>query len=392
MKISKRKTAMKTTIPLVLAALLPAAMMLQACEKRSHSDAEPSAQSTQHGDHAEGAGHGEHAVWLTSPKRQDTTITQAYVCRIKSCRHIAIRALAGGYLQPISVKEGQRVRAGEPLFEIMPTLYQARLEAERAEAQAARIEYENTKKLVADNVVSSQELAIAEAKLNRADARARLAEAELNFASIRAPFDGIIDRLEEQQGSLVDEGDTLTTLSDNSMMWTYFNVPEARYLEYVSEESRLGEGHAIELELANGRKFPHRGSIGAIEADFDNETGNIAFRADFPNPDFLLRNGQTGKVLIHHTVRDALLIPQRATFSLLAKRYVYVVDAEGIVRQREIGIDQELEDVFIVKTGLAESDRIVLEGIAEVQDGQRLEHFEVLPADKALLNQKVYAE
>ena len=382
---------MKINRPLVLALLLPVAL-LAACEKRSHTDAEASAQDTPHGAHPGQADHGEHAIWLTSPLRRDATVTQAYVGRIKSCRHIEIRTLAGGFLKPIMVKEGQRVRAGELLFEIVPAVYQARLEAERAEARAARIEFDNTKKLVEDSVVSEQELSIAEAKLNRADARARLAEAELSFTSIRAPFDGIIDRLEAQHGSLVDEGDVLTTLSDNSVMWTYFNVPEARYLEYVSEAGKLDERNAIELELANGQKFPQRGSIGAIEADFDNKTGNIAFRADFPNPELLLRNGQTGKVLIHRTVRDALLIPQRATFSLLAKRYVYVVGDDGVVRQREIVVDHELEDIFAVRSGLAEDDRIVLEGIAEVRDGQRLDHFEIRPPDQALSNQKLYTE
>ena len=115
------------------------------------------------------AGHGGHDIWLTSPRRQDTTITQEYVCRIMSCRHITIRPLASGFLQPITVKEGQRVKAGDELFQIVPAVYQARLEADRSEAEAARIECANTRKLVEDNVISAQELAIAEAKLGQAE-------------------------------------------------------------------------------------------------------------------------------------------------------------------------------------------------------------------------------
>ena len=83
-------------------------------------------------------------------------------------------------------------------------------------------------------MVSQNEVALFEAKLAKAQAKAKLAEAELNFTKVKAPFDGIVDRLHEQQGSLIKEGDILTTLSDNSVMWVYFNVPEARYLEYMA--------------------------------------------------------------------------------------------------------------------------------------------------------------
>ncbi len=111
-------------------------------------------------------------------------------------------------------------------------------------------------------------------------------------------------------------------------MWVYFNVPEARYLEYMADPEQDKEEQKIELVLANGNKFPQTGKIGAIEANFNNETGNIPFRADFPNPDGLLRHGQTGNVLIHRTLKNALVIPQRATFEILDKQYVYVVDKD----------------------------------------------------------------
>ncbi len=372
--------------------LLLGVLSLPGCDRGAHSTDQPAGHGAEHGESTGHAGHGGHDIWLTSPRRQDTTITQEYVCRIMSCRHITIRPLASGYLQPITVKEGQRVKAGDVLFQIVPAVYQARLEADRAEAEAARIECTNTRKLVEDNVISAQELAIAEAKLGQAEAKVRLAEVELAFTSVRAPFDGIIDRLEEQHGSLVDEGDALTTLSDNSVMWAYFNVPEARYLEYMAANGEVGSSQEIELLLANGQVFPQRGAIGAIEADFDNETGNIAFRADFPNPEFILRNGQTGKVMIRRSLAGALVIPQRATFSILAKRFVFVVGEDGIAHQREIEVAHELEDIFVIGKGLAEGDRIVLEGIAEIRDGQHLDHVEFHPADAALSNQKRYAE
>ena len=126
--------------------------------------------------------------------------------------------------------------------------------------------------------------------------------------------------------------------------------------------------------LANGNKFQQTGKIGAIEAEFNNETGNIPFRADFPNPDRLLRHGQTGTVLIRRTLNDAIVIPQRATFEILDKRYVYVVDKEDVAHRREIVVQNELEDIFVIKKGVGVDDKIVLEGIRQVRDGEKVEY------------------
>jgi membrane fusion protein (multidrug efflux system) len=147
----------------------------------------------------------------------------------------------------------------------------------------------------------------------------------------------------------------------------------------------------IELMLANGDKFPQTGTIGAIEADFNNETGNIKFRADFKNPESLLRHGQTGTVLIHRPLRNALLIPQRAVFENLHKRYVYVAGKDDVVHQREIVVQYELEDIFVIKDGLDVNDRIVLEGTRQVRDGDKVE-YEFRSPEEVMANQKNHAE
>ena len=332
-----------------------------------------------------------HKIVVTSPVAKDVTSTQTYVCQIHSRRHIEVRALEGGYLEKIEVKEGQAVKEGELMFKILPTLYQAKLDSEAAEAQLAQIEFNNTKKLFEQRVVSPQEVALAQAKLDKANAQVKLAQAELNFTDVKAPFDGIIDRLHEQQGSLIEEGDILTTLSDNDVMWVYFNVPEARYLEYKTEMDQQQHELRVDLELANGETFPQVGKIGAIEADFNNTTGNIAFRADFPNPSGLLRHGQTGTVILSRLEKDAVVIPQRATFEILAKRYAYVVGEDNVVHQREIQIRNELEDVYVIEDGLGVDDKIVLEGIRQVRDGDKVE-FEFVAPEVALNHLKYKAE
>ncbi|RUL83175.1 efflux RND transporter periplasmic adaptor subunit [Tautonia sociabilis] len=340
----------------------------------------------------EGQAHQEHQkIVVTRPQVMDVTITEPYVCQIHSQRHIEVCALESGYLQEILINEGQQVKQGDLLFKILPVLYQARLSAEEAEAQLAELEYSYSKQLADQNVVSSNEVKLAEAKLAKAKARVELARAELNFTNVVAPFDGIVDRLHHQLGSLIAEGDMLTTLSDNSVMWVYFNVPEAAYLAYMSNRAKHGDDERIELKLANGELFPHVGTIGAIEAKFNNETGTIPFRADFPNPDRLLRHGQTGTVLISQVLKDVLVIPQRATFELLDKRYVFVIDDKNVAHQRLITVEHEKDDIYIIQDGLDETENIVLEGVRDVRDGETIS-YEFEDPQTVLSHLKYHAE
>ena len=333
-----------------------------------------------------------HKIVITSPKPMDVTVIQPYVCQIHSRRHINVCALENGYLQEIAVREGQAVKKGDLMFKIVPVLYKAKLDAELAEARLAELEYNNTESLFKRKaVVSQNEVLLFKAKLDRAKAKADLAQAEVNFTEVRAPFDGIVDRQHEQLGSLIKEGDFLTTLSDNSVMWVYFNVTEAQYLEYMAGLKQGNQDQKIELKLANGNKFPQTGKIGAIEAQFNNETGNIPFRADFPNPDGLLRHGQTGSVLISRTLKNALVIPQRATFEVLDKRYVYVVGEDDVVHQREIAVQNELDDIFVINKGLDVNDRILFEGGRQVRDGEKVE-YEFRSPEEVMANQKNHAE
>lgn len=320
-------------------------------------------------------------VVTTGALVRDVTITQPYVCQIHAQRHINICALEIGYLERIKIKEGQSVKESDLLFQVLPTLYKARFDVEAAEVKVASLEFNNTERLFNQKVVSQNELSLQQAKLAKAQAKASLAESELKFTEVRAPFDGIVDRLRQQQGSLVKEGEVLTTLSDNSIMWVYFNVPEARYLDYMAETKGDKDSNTVELLLANGKKFSQKGKIAAIVAKFDNETGNIPFRADFPNPDRLLRHGQTGNVLVNKNLKGATVIPQRATFENLDKRYVLVVGQDGIVKQREVKVLHELEDIFVVQPEAVAGERFVLEGIFQVHDGDRVECEQRDPAE-----------
>lgn len=326
---------------------------------------------------------------VTSPLQKDTSVIRDYVCQIRSIQHIEMRALERGYLEKIFVDEGQYVRKGQMMFQIMPLIYNAEMQKAEAEVNFAEIEYKNTKSLADKNVVSPNELALAKAKLAKANAELSLAKTHLLFTEIRAPFDGIMDLFHVRLGSLVEEGDLLTTLSDNSKMWVYFNVPEAEYLDYKTTEK--AEKTRVKLRMANNQLFNQPGVVETIEADFNNETGNIAFRATFSNPDKLLRHGETGSILMTTPTKQALLIPQKATFEVLDKKYVYVVDKNNEVKSREITLGGELPHIFIVKSGLSKDDKILLEGLRQVHENEKIEYSFARP-DSVISHLDLYAE
>ena len=317
---------------------------------------------------------------VTSTVVIDTAFTKEYVSQIRSIKNIEIRAQEKGYLQNIYVDEGQAVKAGQLLFRIMPKMYEAELLKSQSEAKAAEIELQNAKTLADKNVISKNEQAVAQAKLEQAKAEVAMAKLHLSFTEIRAPFDGTIDRIPKKLGSLIDEGELLTSLSDNSQVYAYFNVSEPEYLAYQTNVKDRGD-NKVSLLLANGDLLKYKGKVEIIESEFDSETGNIAFRAKFPNPDQLLKNGETGKIQMRMPVKNAIVIPQKSTYEIQDKIYVFVVDKNNIVRSREISITGEMPDLYVVKSGLSAGDKILLEGVQKVKDDDKIKYDYVDPKE-----------
>ncbi len=310
---------------------------------------------------------------VTSPIQTDTTIYKEYVAQIHSANHIELRSQEKGYLQKIFVDEGQFVKKGQLMFKLMPAIYEAEVAKARAELNFAEIEYKNTKGLADNNVVSASELALAKAKLDKAKAELQLAQAHLSFTEIHAPFDGIMDKFHTRLGSLIDEGELLTSLSDNSKMWVYFNVGESEYLDYI-QKVKSKEKQKVLLQMANNKLFETSGYVETIEADFNNETGNIACRAAFPNPKGILRHGETGNIMMPVRLRNAIIIPQKSTFDVLDKKYVYIVDEKGMIRSSQITIAQEISHLYIVASGLKPTDKILLEGLGKVKNNEKIKY------------------
>lgn len=317
---------------------------------------------------------------ITNPLMMDTSFTKDYVAEIQSLQNIEIRAKVKGFIESINVDEGQHVSAGQLLFTIRPKEYEAELIKAKANVKKAELELQNVKKLAEKNIVSPNELSLAVAKLDEAKADENLAELYVGYTKIRAPFEGTIDRLKFKMGSLIDEGTLLTTLSNNKSVYAYFNVSEAEYLDY---KSRAKNKNNATLFLANNMPHKYKGQVETIEAEFDKNTGSIAFRAKFPNPELLLKHGETGKVQLSVDLKNVLVIPQKATFEIQDKFYVFVVDANNIVKSRGITIKQKLSNLYVIESGLSVDDKILLEGIQTVKDDDKIK-TEFIAAEKVI--------
>lgn len=319
---------------------------------------------------------------------RDTVLTREYVADIQAVRNVEVRARVKGFLEKIYVDEGQVVKKGQPLFRITDTEYRTQLDRLRAgrsnaaaQAQVATLELDRVRMLTAKDIISKTELDVALAKLRAANATvaeagsgARNAALMLSYTLVRAPFDGVVNREPLKVGSLVDDGTLLTTVTDARDVFAYFNVSEAEYLEFVrtrARESARGTS-PVRLVLADGSLYWPPGRIETVESQFQAGTGAIAFRARFANPERLLKHGATGKVRLANTVADALLVPQKAVFEQQDKNYVYVVDAQGTVHQKNFIPQTRLADFYVVKSGLKAGERIVVEGIQDLRNGARI--------------------
>lgn len=331
---------------------------------------------------------------VVKPIEQNVDYANEYVADIQSVRFVEIRSKVKGYIEAIHVDEGQAVKQGQPLFTLNVQEFEKKLKKAKAAFQssiadlkAAQVELKNVKLLAEKDIISQAELDVARAKVEslRADTEEAKADQELaalniEFSNIKAPFAGTINRIPKKVGSLIDEGEMLTSISDHQNVFAYFNLTEIDYLNRINAGKR--ESDVVELKLADNSLYPYPGKIETIESEFDHATGNIAFRARFPNPDDLLKHGSNAKVVIRKHIENALVIPQKSTFEIQDKLYVYVVDSNNRLKQRNVIPKMRFPHYFVVDSGLTKNDVIVYEGVESLKDGATIQPE---PADLAQL-------
>ena len=316
---------------------------------------------------------------------RDTVIEKSYVADIQALKNVEIRNRVKGFLEHIYVDEGKFVKKGQPLFKINDrefkvklTQAQAALSNAVADAKATEVELGRVRMLVDKKVISKSELDVAQSKLNAdeaivAESRSLVqsAQGQLEYTLVRAPFDGIIDRIPLKSGSLIDEGTLLTSLSDISSIYAYFSFPENEYLQYVRNlKSSPGKtSNKVKLVLADGLDFAHQGAIETVESEIEQSTGSINFRARFPNPQGLLKHGATGKIYISTRADSVVMVPQQSVFDIQDKSYVYILDKDNKLHMRSFIPLTRVSHYYIVKEGLNAGDKVLFEGTQNVSDG-----------------------
>lgn len=329
----------------------------------------------------------EYAVLTVAPT--DRTVPVDYSATIRGRQDIAVYAQVAGKIAQVRVNEGQRVRSGQTLFVIDQVPYKAALQTAEANVAAAKagvataqLTYDSKKELFARNVVSQFDLSTAENHLLTAKAQLAQAEAQhanaannLSYTVVTSPSDGVVGTLPYKVGALVGPSmpQPLTTVSDNSEMYVYFSMTENQLLgltrEYGSIDNTLKSMPDVQLRLSDGSIYDAAGRIEAISGVIDPSTGSVQLRAAFPNAAGLLHSGGSGNVVLPHTRRQSIVVPQAATFELQDKVYVYKV-VDGKAASAQISVDKISNGrEYIVNSGLAEGDVIVAEGVGLMREG-----------------------
>jgi membrane fusion protein (multidrug efflux system) len=315
-------------------------------------------------------------------------VPKSYVADIQAVQFVEVRSRLEGFVNRIMVDEGEFVKKGQVLFQLtslelteMVNSANARLMQSKAEEKAAQVEFDRLKVLVDKNIITESELELANSKKAVAASAIQEAESALNnartglsYTTIRAPFDGIVDRIPYKLGSLVTSGDLMTNITDISEVFAYYKVTENEYLQFMRDKE-ITESDSVNQEitliLSDGGIYPYKGKLETMEADFEKGTGSIAFRVRFPNPEQLIKHGASGKVLMTSRLDNVYLIPQKSTFDIQDFSYVYLLDENNVVKVRSFKPIQRF-GVFYVTEGFEENDRIIFEGIQMVKDGQKI--------------------
>lgn len=328
---------------------------------------------------------------------QSVEVPQTYIADIQAVQFVEVRSKVEGFVDRIFVDEGQYVKKGQTLFQLSSAEYnemvnsaRANLAKAKAEQTAAKVEMERLQILVNKKIISNSELELAKSK--KAVADSHIAEAEsllksaqtgLSYTTVRAPFDGLVDRIPHKIGSLVTENDLLTSITDISSIFAYYKVNENEYLNFMRDKIESGAdtfSEQLTLILSDGEKYAQKGKLETTEGDIESDTGSIGFRVRFPNPDNLIKHGASGKIEMMSKLDEVYLIPQKSTFEIQDFTYVYVVDKDNTVKVRSFKPLQRY-DIYYIADGFQPGDKIVFEGIQQVKDGSKVVPQAVAAAD-----------
>ena len=311
-----------------------------------------------------------------------------YPAIIEGQQNVEIRPKIDGYIERIFVDEGATVKKGQRLFQISAPQYeqevrtaQANIRIAQADVSAAEMEVNKVRPLVEKGIVSKYVLETANFNLEArkaalAQANASLANARTNigYTTVTSPANGVIGIIPYKIGSLVSSNTAqpLTTVSNINTIYAYFALNEKDALD-LSLNIEGAHIPPVTLMLADGSEFPHKGKVETASGLINTETGSIRVRATFPNPQRVVRSGSSGTIRIPANLEAALLVPQRSTFEIQGKKFVFLLDSANKVKSTEIRIrDNSGGRFFVVEDGLKTGDRIIVEGVAGLREGEQV--------------------
>ena len=347
-------------------------------------------------------GDNEYAVRTVQGQNADLQTT--YPATIKGVQDVEIRPKVSGFITKLCVKEGQQVKAGQLLFVIDNVTYaaavrqaKAAVNAAKAQLNTARLTYNNSEKLFKNNVIGSYELQSsknamesAAAQLAQAEAAYVSAKQNLDFCFVTSPANGVIGDLPYRVGALVSASSqqALTTVSNNSTMQVYFSMTEKDLLDMTKTaggiNAAISSYPAVKLQLADGSIYNHPGKVATVSGVIDPTTGTVSMRADFPNPERVLKTGASGSIVVPHTATSAVIVPQDAVVEVQDKHFVYVVGKDNKVKYTPVEINSQNDGKnYIITSGLHIGDRFVVNGVSLLQDGMEIKPLtEAQYADK----------
>ena len=322
---------------------------------------------------------------------RDVPIVSEWLGTTEGSIDAEIRAQVSGYLISRDYREGSRVEAGALLFRIDPrpfqaTLDQARGDLGRAEAarELSRLDVARYTPLVASGAVSRQEYDTAVQRLRSNDAALQSARAavekariELGFSEIRSPIGGVVGVAKRQLGDFVGPTDPepLTAVSQLDPIRVTFQSSEQEYLRFAArfeqavQAGRFDSG-GVEMVLADGSLYPHRGVGYPAGREIDPRTGTITVKADFPNPDQLLRPGQYARVRVTTDLAPgALVVPLRAVQDLQGLAQLTLVGADDEVEVRTVTKGASWGSLQVITQGVSAGERVIVEGMQKVRPG-----------------------
>ncbi|UGU17609.1 efflux RND transporter periplasmic adaptor subunit [Sinomicrobium kalidii] len=312
--------------------------------------------------------------------RKNVVAYKRFPASIEGVVNSDVRAKVSGYIQDVLVDEGENVRKGQTLFRLETQSLSQDAEAAKAQVNVAQVEVNKLVPLVEKGIISNVQLETAKANLAQAKSNYNSITANIGYATIKSPVDGVVSSIPFRRGSLVSATDAnpLTTISSIENVYAYFSMNEKDFISLTRNvggktlDEKAKNLPKVKLLLADGSEYEEEGTIETISGQVDTQTGTVTFRATFPNPSGLLRNGSSGIILVPQRYNDALVVPALSSFEQQGKKFVYIVADNDSIYARSITSQAEVDNLLVVKDGIKENDQILAKGVGKAQPGMKI--------------------